>query len=71
MLVDLDRESLIHLAKGVEPYYSVMDHPLVKANGSYTGGHLDRWDWSWRAFENLSDEEILEVYNLCRNSWKK
>ena len=70
MLVNLDRDDLISLAKGTMPNYSVMNHPKIKKHGYMGGPHGDEWKWKWNAFENCTDEEIWEIYQLCKNSWK-
>lgn len=68
--LELDKQDLISLAKGTSPNYSVMDNTLVKKYGSYTGGFKDEWNWEYDAFEKCSETEILEIYQLCKNSWK-
>lgn len=43
MTVELDREDLLSLVKGKTPFYSVFEVPLVKNNGRWVGGHVDKW----------------------------
>lgn len=70
MKVELTREDLTNLVKGSDPNYSVMDHPMVKTNGSYTGGHHDKWDWNYSFDDSLTEQQLWELYVLCRDSWK-
>ena len=70
MKLDLSKEGLTHLVKGVYPDYSVMDDPLIKKSGIYIGGFHDKWEWN-SGFENhLTEEELWKMYNKCRDSWK-
>lgn len=69
MLVDLDRKALESLCKGQAPYFSVFDHPLVKKAGSdYCGGQVDSWQ-GFKSLEALTDEELFDLYNVCRKSF--
>ena len=69
MNVELDKSGLISLVRGTEPYYSIFEHPLVKKCGNWNGGLADKWSWNGN-LEILSEEELFEVYNLCKESWK-
>ena len=69
MQIELDRIDLISLAKGTSPNYSVMDNRLIKKHGSFNGSK-GNWKWKYNAFTECSEEEILEIYYLCKNSWK-
>lgn len=69
MVVDLDKEDLVNLVAGVEPYYSVFEHPLVKQCGGFRASY-NEWDWSKFGLRELTEEQLLEVYNVCKNSWK-
>ena len=69
IMVHLDRKDLISLVKGTEPFYSVFEHPLVKDNGDYVGGFVDKWAWNHPKLNTLSNEELVELYYICKNSW--
>ena len=62
--VTLTRQDVVHLLKGITPSYSAMSHPLISANGYYIGGHNDRWDWNYNAFQNNTMVELLEAYHV-------
>lgn len=68
MKIDLDKKDLISLVKGTPPNYSAMDDYRVKCRGSFSGSY-GRWDWNHNAFEDCTEEKILEIYQLCKNSW--
>lgn len=70
MNIDLNRKDLISLVKGAVPNYSAFNDPLVKMCGNYIGGFLDRWDWDYTKLEELSDQDLFKLYNICKNSWK-
>lgn len=66
MIVYLDKADLISLVNGKSPDFTVMDYPLISARGHYT----DAYGWRWHSLEELTEEQLLEVYNMCKNSWK-
>jgi len=63
MLIDLDKKALINLVRGTVPDYECMQD--LKEYGSFTGGMVDRWDWGWGVFDDLSEEEIYNIYLRC------
>lgn len=69
MELQLTKEDLITLVKGTSPNYSVMDHPLIKANGTYCGGFKDEWSWNYSFDKTLTEEQLLEMYKICKASW--
>lgn len=70
MLIDLDTSDLVCLVNGSTPNYDVMSNPLVKKAGTYIGGMADRWCWHGN-LGSLQDEDLLELYLICKNSWIK
>jgi hypothetical protein len=70
MNVDLKQEDLVSLVKGTTPNYSVLDHPLVRGRGRWTGGHVDRWDWNYTV-HLMKEDELWGLYLICRESWGK
>lgn len=68
MKIEIDREGLEILVKGSEPYYDAFNNPLIlKAGHSY----YDQYGTTrWEKLHNLTDDELYEVYLICRNSWK-
>jgi hypothetical protein len=67
MTVQLDRKDLTALVKGTQPNYDLFSHPLVKGSGDYCGGFVDKW--SWTNLSHLTDDQLWELYNLCKSSW--
>lgn len=65
---ELTRNDLISLIKGTSPPYSVFEHPIVKKNGSYVGGHVDKWTWNNQLGDNLTEGELWDLYKICRDS---
>lgn len=68
MTVNLDRQDIISLLKGTNPYYSVMDE-IPKELGSYTGGLINDWEWYFDENVPYTDEQLYELYLMCKNSW--
>ena len=70
MTVELDKTDLLALINGKEPYYKAFDVEIIKENGSYCGGFVDKWRWDPIALQRLSEKELYELYTICKNSWK-
>ncbi|MEK4030821.1 hypothetical protein MKZ02_20085 [Pseudobacillus sp. FSL P4-0506] len=67
--LELEKEDLVSLVKGSEPNYGVMDHPLIDKCGEYSGSY-GRWDWNQYRLEKLTEKELMEIYRICKRSWK-
>lgn len=70
MNIDLSKKDLVNLVKGQSPYYNVMNNPLVKQCGNYVGGFYDKWNWHSTELEKLTEEQLYQLYTLCKDSWK-
>lgn len=68
MNVTLDREDLISLIKGTTPGYLIMDDPLIKVCGNYVGGMADRQYWNGSFDPNITEEQLLNMYMMCKKS---
>lgn len=69
MRVELDKNDLVSLVMGKSPYYTAMDNELIKQHGSYTGGHVERWDWDGTSLKTLTEEQLYGIYLVCKYSW--
>ena len=67
MKIELDRKGLEILVSGSQPYYDEFDNPLVKKAGHDYSDQYGRTNW--HNLSALTDEELYEVYLICRNSW--
>ena len=66
MKIELDRKGLEILVAGSQPHYNKFDNPLVKKAGH---DYNDQYGWtSWRNLSALTDEELYELYLICRSS---
>ncbi len=70
MQVDLDKIDLVNLVASTAPYYSLFTNPLVTKFGKYFGGQEDRWSWDKHMLKELTEQELYDLYQLCKNSWK-
>jgi hypothetical protein len=66
MKIELDRIGLETLAKGWMPNYHLWEHPLVLKAGSC---YIVNGTSCFEELHKLTDEELYELYVLCRNSW--
>lgn len=69
MKVELERDDIICLLKGIEPYYTIM-HEIPKDLGYFCAGMSDDWHWAISKDCKYSDEELLALYQKCKNSHK-
>jgi len=69
MTIELDRKGLEILVAGSQPYYNEFDNPLVKKAGHDYSDQYGRT--SWRSLQNLTDDELYQLYLICRNSWSQ
>ncbi len=69
MRIELDRKGLETLVKGSQPYYNEFSNSLVKKAGHYYNDQYGRT--SWDSLNNLTDDELYQLYLICRNSWLK
>lgn len=67
MKIELDRKGLETLVLGSEPNYGEFDNPLVKKAGHSYSDQYCRTNWN--SLSKLSDEELYQLYIICRNSW--
>jgi hypothetical protein len=69
MTVELNKKDLISLVVGTPPYYSKFEDHLVKRCGSFTGGFADSWNWHHHELNQLSEQDLWDLYVMCRDSW--
>ena len=67
MNIELDRKGLEILVNGSQPYYNEFENALVKKAGHDYSDQYCRT--SWRSLNNLTDDELYQLYVICRNSW--
>jgi hypothetical protein len=68
MTVELDKKALISLVVGQPPHYSIFEYDIIKKCGSYSDNR--GWTWMTIHLEELSEEDLFDLYELCRYSWK-
>lgn len=66
MLVEMNSKMLASLVKGCIPSYEIMDHPLIKSKGYYSGGHSDRWNWN-SSLGDCTEGNLWDTYQLLQN----
>jgi hypothetical protein len=66
MHVELHREDLVRLLRGISPVYELTETPMVKPYGRFVGGHVDEWRWDVHLLQNLSEKELYDIYMQCK-----
>lgn len=64
MKIELDREGLKILVQGTQPDYRVFENSLLKKAGHSYSDQYGRNSWS--SLDNLSDNELYQLYLICR-----
>ena len=65
MLVVLDKNDLKALVNGVNVPFSVFENKLVASYGTYSGSY-GTWSWKSGILDKLTENELLELYNICK-----
>ena len=68
MKVELSKKQLINMVLGTVPGYNVFEHPLVKQCGYYCGGFVEKWNWHSNKLNELTEEQLFELYNICNDN---
>lgn len=69
MKVDLDKKDLIYLIKGIKPEISI--HKKLKDFGEmWEYNSENSWQWNFYKLNQLTEESLFEIYELCKNSWE-
>jgi hypothetical protein len=67
MKIELDRKGLETLVAGSELNYNEFKNPLVKKAGH---DYCDQYGRTrWYSLDKLTDDELYQLYIICRNSW--
>jgi hypothetical protein len=70
LTVELDKRDLMSLVIGTQPNYGVMGNPLIDKCGFFRASY-GHWDWNPHVLETMTEEQLFEMYTICRNSWVK
>lgn len=71
MNIEIDRTDLMNMIKGTNPTYELMEHPMIKLLGSFTGGFSESWNWNYSFSSEFSNVDLLEVYTLLKNKERR
>lgn len=66
MTIELNKDDLVTLVNGSEPPYGQMNKYVKMGVGSYIGGFVDRWSWDEFALEELTEEQLYNIFLDCR-----
>ena len=62
MIINLDKAGLVSLVSGMEPTYEQMGRLIKRKLGDYEGGFADNWRWDRFNLENLSEQDLYNLY---------
>lgn len=69
-VVNLTKKDLASLVRGTSPGYAIFENPLIKKCGRYIGGFKEEWIWNYGFEENLNEDQLWDLYVMCRDSRK-
>lgn len=67
MNIELDRKGLEALVRGSQLNYKEFKNYLVKKAGHAYSDQYSRTYWC--TLHDLTDDEVYQLYLICRNSW--
>ena len=67
--IKLDKYILMALICQTSPYYSIFENSLISKCGEYIGGFKDEWIWHKNELIKLTETDLINLYNLCIDSW--
>lgn len=66
MVLELDKEDLVNLVKGIYPRYKFMDKLLKDKLGTYVGGFREDFTWNHLELMGLSEPELYMLYKKLK-----
>jgi len=66
MTLELNKDELVTLVKGLEPSYILMNKYSKMGLGDYIGGFVDRWTWDKYGLQELTEEELYNIFQECK-----
>lgn len=63
MVINADKKMLVSMVCGQSPSYELLEHPEIKKLGTFWGSY-DRWDWNDDALKQLTEKQLLDIYNI-------
>lgn len=62
MFCELNKENLISLIISIDPTYDLILKYRFLNLGEYVGGLGDHWEWDKSALNEISEENLWEIY---------
>ena len=69
MTVELDQAMLIDLVKGTFPHFDLFEERIIGHCGAYSDN--SGWHWYDANLKLYSEQELLDLYKMCKKSWKR
>ena len=62
--VELDKEDLIHILRGIYPSFILMNELEDKDIGHYSDNR--GWSWNMDLLKDMTEDQLLALYNKCK-----
>lgn len=66
MKIELDKQDLVYLLKGVHPGFSIMEELQEKNIGRYSDNR--GWTWNDTMIDDMSEEQLFALFERCKAS---
>lgn len=66
MTIEVTKEDLIYLLKGIYPGYSIMEELQEKGIGRYSDSR--GWWWEEDLLSSMTEDQLFTLYNRCKAS---
>lgn len=67
MIVELNKDDLVTLVMGCNLNSKLTTKYSKLEYGHWTGGFVDEWTWYEWVLEDLSEEELYNIYKECKS----
>jgi len=61
------KDMLLDLVYSVKPEFKHKDIDIIKNNGTDYNGLIGEWRWTSEKLNNLSKEQLFEIYKICKS----
>lgn len=69
MTVELTKSMLIDLVRGTFPNFDLFENRMIAHCGTYNDNQ--GWQWYNHNLKLYNEEELMQMYKMCKESWGK
>lgn len=73
MIITVDKNDLLILVSSIKPNIEIKEDSqkvyTLKLYGDFSEDGSDSWVWNKEKLTKLNEEELYELYTICKESW--